>query len=212
MYDEKLKIMVDELGLVIYPPFNEVWIYESKRKMQHWLETNHVPDPKTWKFYDLEKALDFGMQVELPIVYKSDLGTTACGVIIFRKRSSLLRHIRKCFRKGFVVSGEYRRDRQWGSILLQEYLENVIEWRMVYIDGSYFGHQKLKKGEFHSGSKMIGWYDPPHQLLDFVRDTVTKGNFSSMCLDIFETTDGRYLVKGITVIIRTINRISDGVA
>ena len=66
---------------------------------------------------------------------------------------------------------------------------------MVYIDGSYFGHQKLKKGEFHSGSKMIGWYDPPHQLLDFVRDTVTKGNFSSMCLDIFETTDGRYLVN-----------------
>ena len=62
MYDEKLKIMVDELGLVIYPPFNEVWIYESKRKMQYWLETNDVPYPKTWIFYDLEKALDFGMK------------------------------------------------------------------------------------------------------------------------------------------------------
>lgn len=195
MYDEKLKIMVDELGLIIYPPYKDVWIYESKRKMHYWLKANNIEHPKTWVFYDKLQALDFCSRVDLPIVYKSNLGTTACGVIIFQRRDDLIRHVKKCFDKGYVIHGGDPRDRQWGSILLQEYLLNTLEWRMVCIDGSYFGHQKLKEGDFHSGSKKIGWFSPPDRLLNFVRHIMEKGNFSSMCLDVFETTDGRYLVN-----------------
>ena len=59
----------------------------------------------------------------------------------------------------------------------------------------YFGHQKLRKGQFHSGSGKAILCDPPKRLLDFTRGIMDKGGFTSMNLDIFETTDGRYLVN-----------------
>lgn len=66
---------------------------------------------------------------------------------------------------------------------------------MIRLGDSYFGHQKLRKGDFHSGSDLVGWYDPPRELLDFAHRVTREGRFTSMCIDVFETEDGRYLVN-----------------
>ena len=195
MFDERLRIMTEELDKIIYPDCKSTWIYESKRKMHYWLQANNIPHPKTWVFYDLDQALDFAEKVELPIVFKSDFGSGASGVKIFRHRVPLIRFVKRCFRKGFVRTKGYPLDRQWGSMFFQEYLPDIKEWRILRLGNSYFGHQKLKKGAFHSGSGLAGWYDPPKQLLDFVRNLTNKAGFSSMDLDVFETVDGRYLVN-----------------
>jgi glutathione synthase/RimK-type ligase-like ATP-grasp enzyme len=195
MFDERLKVMCEEMGKIIYPSYNEVWFYESKRRMHYWLKVNNIPHPKTWVFYDRKEALQFAKEMELPIVYKSDLGSSASGVKIFRDRPHLLRFVNKCFRKGFVTKDTDIRDKQWGSMLFQEYLPDIAEWRIIRLGKSYFGHQKLKKGWSHSGSGRVGWYDPPKQLLDFAREVTDKGKFTSMDLDIFETKDGHYLVN-----------------
>lgn len=195
MYDERLKIMNDELRLIIYPSYKETWIYESKRRMYYWLASNNVSHPKTWVFYNENDATEFAKKIELPIVYKTDLGTTSSGVIIFKSRNKLLSHLKKCFSSGYVVRGGDPRDKQWGSVFFQEYIQNVREWRIVHIDGSYFGHEKLKVGDFHSGSKSIGWTVPSAKLLSFAKEVVLKGDFNSMCLDIFETSDGTFMVN-----------------
>lgn len=195
MFDERLKVMVEDMGKIIYPSYNELWFYESKRRMHYWLKANDIPQAQTWIFYNPDEAFDFARQCELPIIFKSDLGAGASGVKIFRRRTPLLRFLRHVFRKGLVREGGDPRDRQWGSIFLQEYLPEVREWRILRLGKSYFGHQKLKKGWSHSGSGRVGWYDPPKQLLDFVREVTDKGEFTSMDLDIFETKDGRYLVN-----------------
>ncbi len=194
MYDERFKIMVEELGKIIYPTYDELWMYESKRRMYYWLKANKVPHAKTWVFYDRQEALEFAKQTELPIVYKANFGAGAYGVKIFRNRSRLLRFVNRCFSKGFIIGRDIR-DKQWGSVLFQEYLPDIAEWRIVRLGKSYFGHQKLKKGQYHSGSKKIGWYAPPKNLLDFAREVAERGGFSSMNLDIFETGDGKYLVN-----------------
>jgi glutathione synthase/RimK-type ligase-like ATP-grasp enzyme len=195
MYDERLKVVAEELGKIIYPTYDEIWFYESKRRMHYWLEANKIPHPRTWVFYDRENALQFAKETKLPIVYKSDFGSGASGVRIFKKCSILLRFVNKCFKKGFIRRSIDSRDIQWGSVLFQEYLPDVAEWRVLRLGNSYFGHQKLKKGEFHSGSLKVGWYDPPKKLLDFARSLTDKGGFTSMNVDIFETSDGRYLVN-----------------
>jgi len=195
MYDERLRVMVEDMGKIIYPSYDELWFYESKRRMCYWLQAHEIPHPKTWIFYNCDNATEFAQNVEFPIVFKTDFGSAASGVRIFRSRRQLMRTIKRCFRRGVVRKDEDPRDRSWGSVLLQEYLPDPKEWRMIRIGDSYFGHQKLRKGEFHSGSRLYGWYDPPRELLDFAREITEDGKFTSMCIDILETMNGNYYVN-----------------
>lgn len=195
MYDERVRTLAEDLGRPIFPCYGALWMWESKRRMHYWLEANRVSHPKTWVFYDRSQALAFADTAELPIVFKSNMGSGASGVIIFRERSALRSHINRCFRKGY---SNYRRgpnDKEVGSVLFQEYLDDAREWRMVRIGASYFGFEKLKSGSFHSGSHLRSYGMPPSELLDFARDVFDQGGFSSLSLDIFVTKDGRFLVN-----------------
>jgi glutathione synthase/RimK-type ligase-like ATP-grasp enzyme len=170
-------------------------MYESKRRMHYWLAANNVPHPKTWVFYDRQDAIKFCSACELPVVYKSDCWSSALGVRIFRKRAPLIRFVAKCFEKGSVCREGDPRDRQWGSVLLQEYLPDVDEWRVIRIGRSYFAYLKGKRGDFHSGSHQVIFADPPRQLLDLIREVANRSNFTSMSFDVFETPEGGYLVN-----------------
>lgn len=195
MYDERFRVITQDLGKKIFPSYDSIWMYESKRRMHYWLEANGVPHPKTWIFYDLKQALEFVEGAVLPIVYKSDFGSGASGVKIFKNRVALRKHVKRCFKRGYRAYTRCVSDKEWGSVFLQEYLKDVKEWRMIRLEDSYFGHQKVKKNNFHSGSDRFAWINPPEKLLDFVLSITEKGNFKSMNLDIFETSDGRYLVN-----------------
>ncbi len=58
MYDDRLR-MIREMGLLLYPTEEELWVYESKRRMHYWLAANDIPHPTTWIFYDRSTALGF---------------------------------------------------------------------------------------------------------------------------------------------------------
>jgi hypothetical protein len=195
MFDERLRVIVEDLGKVIYPAYSELWFYESKRRMCYWLQAHDVPHPQTWVFYDYEQALKFALDTPLPIVFKSDFGSAASGVEVFRSRQRLVRWVKRCFRWGTTRKNEDPRDRQWGSVLFQEYLPRVREWRMVAVGDSYFGYEKLNQGEYHSGSLLRAYSRPCDDLLFFTQRVMETGGFTSMALDIFETEDGRYLVN-----------------
>ncbi|MDI9431297.1 MAG: hypothetical protein QM570_06225 [Planctomycetota bacterium] len=195
MYDERLRVMVEDLGKIVYPSYQELWFYESKRLMCYWLQAHGVPHPRTWIFYNWEEAREFARTCELPIVVKSDFGSAASGVEIMYSRSRLARYITRCFGKGVIRDGEDPRDRLWGSVVFQEYLPDAREWRVTAIGSSYFGYEKLKDGDFHSGSLLRAYGRPCDDLLSFAKGIMEEGGFTSMGLDIFETKDGRYLVN-----------------
>ena len=195
MYDERLKILVKYDGITIFPSLEALWIWESKRRMHYWLDANNFLHPETWIFYSREEALSFAQSVPLPIVYKSDLGSGGTGVIIFRDRSKLRRHINCCFRKGFTTYRRGPNDKEWGFIIFQEYVENAREWRMIRIGDSFFGYEKLKIGDFHSGSHEWRYAKPPSYLLDLTRKITDHGGFLSMDIDIFVTPNGRCLIN-----------------
>ncbi len=203
MYDERLRIMVEDLNKIVYPAYNVVWFYESKRRMHYWLKANNIPHPKTWVFYSLEPAISFTRNCKLPIVAKTNMGAGAAGVSIFRKRSSLLKYVNRCFTKGVLHNDSEARDLDWGNILLQEYLPDVKEWRIRRVGDSYFGSQKLKIGDFHSGTGVDVWYDPPQRLLELTREITRRMNCRSMSLDIFEATNGQYLVNELQTVFGT---------
>jgi len=200
MYDERLRIMVKDMGKIIFPSYDELWIWESKRRMHYWLKANKIPHPKTWVFYDQKEAFDFVEKAKLPIVYKSNMGAGASGVIIFRDKYSLKKHLIKCFKHGVTTWQRGPNDKEWGSIFLQEYISNVREWRIVRIGDSYFGFEKLPIGDFHSGSLRRKFNLPPSNLLYFIKNITDKGRFYSMAVDVFLTKNGQYLVNELQTI------------
>ncbi len=195
MFDERLRIVSQDLNRTLFPSYNEIWFYESKRRMHYWLSANQIPHPRTWVYYDRHDALAFADATPLPIVFKSDFGSGARGIRVFRERGKLIRWINRCFRQGMVQCGGDQCDRQWGSVLFQEYLPGVMEWRVIRIGDSYMGYQKIKRGEFASGSKRYNYVCPPSALLEFVRSLTQGAGFKSMAVDVFEAQDGRYLVN-----------------
>jgi hypothetical protein len=195
MYDERLRTMVEDLGKIIYPTYKELWFYESKRRMGYWLQAHGVPHPQTWVFYNCDDALEFAHSTQFPIVVKNDFGSAASGVRIMRSTLQLVRYVKHCFRKGVVGRNEDPRDCQWGSVMFQEYLPDVREWRMAVVGGSYFGYEKLKCGDFHSGSLRRAYSRPSDEILFFTRRVMEEGGFTSMALDVFETKGKRYLVN-----------------
>lgn len=200
MYDERLRILVQDLGKVIFPTYDEIWFYESKRRMHYWLAANGVPHPRTWVFYDRSQALAFAQEATLPIVFKADFGSGSKGVRILRDRPAMRRLIHRCFRRGFLKTGSDRRDRQWGSVLFQEFLQDATEWRMIRIGDSFFGYEKLRRGAFHSGSHRWRYGRPSSELLDFVKEITDRYCFRSMDIDVLVTPPQRYLVNELQTV------------
>ncbi len=195
MFDERLWILENHLNKVVYPGFNETFIFENKRRVHDWLDVHNIPHPKTWTFFEKHEALNFASKCPIPIVIKTVRGSCASGVFIVRSRNDLLKITKRFFSNGILPDRGYKWDAQRLSIFFQEYLEDVEEWRMVRIGNSYFGYRKEKTGEYHSGSHGWTWLDPGPEMLNFLLDVTERSAFTSMNVDVFRTKNGRLLVN-----------------
>lgn len=219
IYDERVYFIHKILGHPIYPSFDEVFIYENKRSMSYWLECHGFPHPKTRVFATKQEASAFADTASYPVVFKANVGSAATAVDIVKSRRQARRIINATFGSihPLFTLGHVRWRRFKGIplpmfgvsqrhyLIAQEYKKIVHEWRIIRIGDSYFGHQKLLKGEFASGSDRVGWIRPPDELLFLVRDICDRGRFYSMCVDIFETVDGQYFVNELQSIFGSYN-------
>ena len=100
LYQERIDIIVHELGLNVYPSFNELRIYENKRFFSYWAKANNVPHPETWVFYDKKEVIEFLDKAQLPLVGKTNIGASGDGIKIFTSRIECLHYIQKAFGRG----------------------------------------------------------------------------------------------------------------
>ena len=209
IYDERLYLLSQILKKTIYPSFNELFLYENKRNVAAWLKAHGFPHPETRVFAKKEEALEYLKNAEYPLVFKANIGSGAKRVNIVKSRfyakalAELIfgihpklalgatDFIKKCGIKIFPNIG----DMQKHYLIVQKFKEIKWEWRIIKVGKSYFGHQKLAKNGFCSGSDLVGWVEPPKELLFLAKEICEKGMFDSMAIDIFETTDNKYLVN-----------------
>jgi hypothetical protein len=228
LFNERLLHMAQRLNIPLCPSLPELRLYESKREMAYWLLLNKIPHPKTWVFGDCEEALEFIRKANYPVVFKTDSGNAASGVLILRNQTQAMRLFRKSFGNGLclpsydmfkadlvrraksllrptvrTVRGEklLPRDPELDVMLFQEYVPVKHEWRVIRIGDSYFASEKLLgKNGLHSGSGASSWNIPEMRVFDFARRVTNAGGFRSMNLDIFETADGTLLVNELQTI------------
>jgi len=209
VYIERIYYINNILKKIIYPTFDEQMIYENKRNMATWLSMHNFPHVETKVFLRKQEALDFLNTCTYPLVIKSNLGAGGKGVEIIETKKKAIRRVNRIFgrihhlfalgnpqkRKKFGLNIPVYGMSQKHVMIVQEYKEIKWEWRIIKIDNSFFGHQKLLKGKFASGSGLVGWVEPPRELLDIVREICDRGNFYSMAVDIFETINDNYYVN-----------------
>lgn len=200
MWDERLRILVEELNGKVYPSLKEVWLYENKRVQNYWLKAHGFKTPATWVFYDKKEASEFLRQASYPLVLKSNLGASASGVYIVNDPKDAVRKVKSFFKHGYSPKRNAAGKRQKGSVYVQEYLPNVKEWRMVRIGDSYFGHGKDMRGQFHSGSGKANFDMPPDEAFNLLIKITKTGNFTSMDVDLFEDQKGNFYVNELQTV------------
>jgi hypothetical protein len=209
IYDERLFFLKEYLGKPVYPNFNSLYLYESKRNVAAFLELHGFPCPKTRVFVDLGRALRHLEAASYPVVLKANIGAAGSAVDVVPSYRAARRAARRVFglREGVFCRGRSPVLRKWGIpfpmtglaqkhyLIVQDFHEIKWEWRVLKIGSSYFGHQKLLKGGKASGSGRVGWVAPPETLLRLAKEICDRGRFDVMDVDVFETIDGRFLVN-----------------
>lgn len=197
MFDSRLKLLKESYNIPVFPNVNELWLWESKLRTLDWLKLNRLPHPKSYIFYRFDELINYASKCNYPIVYKASSGSGASGVKILTHASQLKRITKKVFNSGFRSYRKHRLDKEHGFVILQEYLSDVKEWRIIRIGEYYFGFEKLKNGEFHSGSQTFGYGMPPEQCLNLVKQVTDTYDFKYVDIDIFITQEGKYLINEI---------------
>lgn len=197
---DRLDVLEHHLGLRVAPGSSERWMYEDKVRLADWLRAHEVPHPTTWVFFDRSEATAFAASCPLPIVTKTAFGAAATGVRILRTRRAVRAAVARAFGRGVVPGGADLRDRQWGHVLFQRYVDVRLEWRLVRVGDAYFGHPKGRSGDFHSGSGAVLWDVPEDRHLDLLHAVTETGGFRSMAVDAFETHGGELLVNELQTV------------
>ena len=97
LYDERVRILNEELQIPVYPSLAEVMIYENKKYFAYWLEAHQIPHPRTWVFYHQQEAQNFVEQSALPLVGKTNIGASGSGVVILRSKEQAREYIQNTF-------------------------------------------------------------------------------------------------------------------
>ncbi len=84
-------------------------------------------------------------------------------------------------------------DTQKNFVIFQEYIEHDFEWRIVKIGISYFAYKKFKVGDKASGAKILGYANPPLELLTWVHNIALEHGINTAAFDILTGKDGYYM-------------------
>lgn len=219
IYIDRARVLSELMGMKIYPSMNSLFLYENKRAMADFLKAKGLPHARTWVFQERDRAREFCETCDLPIVLKSSIGAAAYGVEIIRNRRELAKKVDRHFWSwhdklsvGYVKRQASRfwsipdfRKAQRAYVILQEFIPIRWEWRIIHLGGAYFGHQKLLRGDFASGSDLVGWERPPDELLNIVRNICADSKFDSMAIDIFETQEGAFVINELQALFGSYN-------
>lgn len=209
MYDERLWIINKFLNIPIYPSLDEMYLYENKRLCSYWLSVNNLPHVPTRIFYTKADALEYIKNAKLPVVFKTNSGASSSGVEIIRSKTKAIINLHRIFGLidprltfGKVIFGKYGilpvpkiGMAQKHYVIIQDFVPIKWEWRIIKISNSYFGHQKLLKGDFASGSDRVGWVAPPKELLLLIKKVSETGKFDSLAMDVLESIDGKFYIN-----------------
>jgi glutathione synthase/RimK-type ligase-like ATP-grasp enzyme len=127
--------------MVMVQDFAQVEVYEDK-SAQFWRWGHFMP--ATWRFESKNEATDFVSRYGKPLVSKADVGASSYNVRILHTQADQLTHVQQAFGRGIPVNhcaggpgGRNVTSMQRGYVLLQEYIQNEVTWRINVVGRCY---------------------------------------------------------------------------
>lgn len=97
LFDERITILHQNLGIPVYPSWEEMMVYENKKYLSYWLAANGIPHPKTFVSYFEDEALEYVRTCAIPVVGKTSIGGGGSGVTILKSRAEAEAYVRNTF-------------------------------------------------------------------------------------------------------------------
>ncbi|MDD2279767.1 MAG: hypothetical protein PHS05_11985 [Bacteroidales bacterium] len=102
LYQERVEVIVRDLGYKVFPSYDELRIYENKRYFAYWAKANQLPHPQTCVFYSKKESVAFSKKCNYPIVAKLNIGASGNGVKIIKSSKELGAYIDRAFSEGIA--------------------------------------------------------------------------------------------------------------
>lgn len=229
-FNRRLKYLIDKYNVVVSPSLNAVEIYESKTAMYDFMEINNIAHPKTSIYFNYTDIKENLSTTNFPVIIKADGGSGASNikvitnplqykniinrVFLFNYKYKNVLDIKRSFTKFIYRYVSFSRnkngymipkDELFSSYIIQQDIIDVkFEWRVIFINDSYFIHGKGQNDNgFHSGSKKKIWDFEDFKVLNFAKNIIEKHNLYDINIDIFEDGNGDLFVNEIQCIFGT---------
>lgn len=208
MYNERLWVINQYLKIHIYPSWHELFLYENKRMYSYFFETHGVSTPSTHVFYSKDYAIEFCKKAQYPLVFKTNGGAGGSGVTIVRSNNKAKRMINSIFGRinprmalghchwvkyGRVVPVPKLGMSQRHYVIVQEYIDVEIEWRIIKLGDTYAGYKRPMENGLGL-CELLEYGFPPKPLLHLIKEIAEENHFDSLSLDVLLGKDGKFYV------------------
>ena len=100
-----LNVVERFLKIPVFPSYETSWHYDEKLLQHYQLQAVGVPTPKTWVFWDQQKAKEWALQADYPKVFKLSSGNASRTVSLVSSIEEARQLIDRMFGEGIPTSG-----------------------------------------------------------------------------------------------------------
>jgi len=95
-----LPIIEKELGIPCFPNQKTCWAYDDKIREYFLMKVHGFPMAESWIFWEMQNALDWAENAELPVVFKLSGGAGSANVVLIKRKKDLHKVIKLMFTRG----------------------------------------------------------------------------------------------------------------
>ncbi len=106
-FGKRLMLAIDQgMDLPTFPSWQTSWFFEDKHAQCYVLNAADVPTPKTWVFWNAQKAREFAARADYPLVIKLAFGIVSANVRLVRDRNEAYYLVDRMFHDGMSLLPE----------------------------------------------------------------------------------------------------------
>ena len=183
-------------GVPAWPTRTEAYLYEDKARAAWLLAALDVPHVPTHTFTQLPDALAHLREASYPLVFKTRIGAGGSGVERVDGPRAAAALARTYLQGRWQRRAADPRDADYGYLVVQPYLPDVREHRVIRLGDVWFAHGKTRplSGWRFSGSGGRDWELPGIQVLEAGALVMDRLGTTCAAVDILEAPDGRWWV------------------
>ena len=101
LFAKQLIKSLEGKGLITLPNYSSCWHFDDKVAQKYLFDSQQIPSPKSFVFFEREKAYEWAKTTSYPKVFKLRSGASASNVYLANNISEARALIKKAFGKGF---------------------------------------------------------------------------------------------------------------